>query len=136
MFARRCAGYATSLASCIDRICAGFLNLPRDIQKTGARPAQGNGVPPNNTQTAWNSLKSEVVYILGNDFDGSYLLLTTIALAHIGITQGAQIAFSAPVLPTAQGPGYKLTAVLFIKVVGWRSPAEVSQNGNEENPVT
>ena len=89
-------------------VAASFMNLSQDIGGIGAPPQPG----VNNQLNAWNSLNGQTGYILKNDVNGDYLLPTACALAQMAIAEGAQAAFSAPVLPTAQDPGYKLTVEL------------------------
>jgi hypothetical protein len=91
---------------------ASFMNLCQDIGGIGAVPVPGAANPLGAAQQAWSSLNSQIGYILKNDVNGDYLLPTACALGQLAIAEGAQIAYSAPALPTAQDPGYKLTLEL------------------------
>lgn len=94
----------------VQNVGQAFMNLCQDTRGIGVFPTPGASNPLEAAQQDWNSLNNQIANILKMDVDGSYLVPTACALAQLAIGQGAQIAFSAPVLPTAQDPGYKLIA--------------------------
>jgi len=98
-------GYTLTVGSC-------FMNLCQDVPAIGVDPAAGAGSPLAAAQAAWKALSGEVSLILKQDVDGSYLVPTACALAQSVIAEGATVTYAAPVLPTPQDPGYKLTVEL------------------------
>lgn len=86
-----------------------FMNLCQDVKGISVFPTAGAGNPLQAAQQAWNSLNGQIGYILKNDVDSSYLVPIVCALAQLMMGQGGQITYSAPVLPTSQDPGYKLS---------------------------
>ena len=89
-----------------------FMNLCQDARGIGVFPTPGAGNPLEAAQQAWKSLNGQIGYILKNDVDSGFLVPIACALAQLMMRQGGQIAYSAPVLPTPQDPGYKLSVEL------------------------
>jgi|ERR1022692_927332 hypothetical protein len=102
-----------TVASIVYALNAGqsFMNLCEDAAGIAVNPTAGAGNPLAAAQQAWKSLNSQISYILSKDVNGSYLLPIACALTEL-VIEGVQAAYSAPVLPTSQDPGYKLTVQL------------------------